>query len=304
MTQQKIISSDSIARTPKRRRDPSKVVHTLPNSCMVMLEGLARYKFLTYEQMKLLGAGKNLDNIRDRMKLIRASLPDAIGSVDFGVMPKIGKLPSLYYLTASGAELVAELLDLEIHQVKHPLGRNLIATRDYFHRVATVDFLICFELWAKAKGYTVLKTDAYFDKTGANRTGPMKLTAKNKIDIGHGDFIIPDAVCLYSDGELTRLCLAEIYNGHDTKRVVEQLRKHVLALSEGSPSIKYGLNRANTVACVFETEEAMQSVMERVRQEEYFAASRKNLLFGTMTGLKAHFSNAWSSQNMQKSAFI
>lgn len=274
----------------------------LKRSETLFLESLARYKFLTNPQIEEIGILKGAPNVR---AFTRTFLEKHAGIVDrlaLGVMAQAGKIPHLYYLTPKGAKFIEEALDIEPEKIKFPAPQSVVSFRDYAHRVSTVDFFIALRKWGESQGIEVLFTDAYFDKTGASR-GTEKLRAKTKIDLDDG-YIIADGATMIDTGERRHLCLLEVYNGMDTKRVHGQLLKHTTAIAEGSPSVKYNFDRSNFVAVVFDTEEAKNAVMRRLREDAHFKEFLRHFRFKTIADFKKSFYYDWSLFDGSKVNFI
>lgn len=274
----------------------------LTQSETALLENLAIYKFLTNPQIEALGVKKGAPNVRKFTKEFMEKFPKVIERVSMGVQAQAGRIPHLYYLTPKGAEFAAEMLNIDLADVKHPAPQAVASFRDYAHRVSTIDFFISLRNWAKSKGFEVLFTDSYFDKIGANR-GAEKLRAKTKVDFGEG-YIIPDGAGMIETNGIKHLFLLEVYNGMDTKRVIEQLEKHLVAISEGSPSIKYDFDRGNFVAVVFDSPEAKNAAMKRMSENPHFKEFKKYFRFKTIDDFKNSFYDGWELFDKSKVNFI
>ncbi len=268
------------------------------------LESLAKYKFLTNQQIEDLGIRKGAENVRSftRKFFNDPTYSNLTARLCPGVRPQGGKIPHLYYLTPQGAKFIEEHFGVDPGSIKFPAPQSIISFRDYDHRVSTIDFFIHLNKWAEEQGFEVLFTDAYFDKTGASR-GTEKLRAKTKIDLDEG-YIIADGATMIDTGERRHLCLLEVYNGMDTKRVHGQLLKHTTAIAEGSPSVKYNFDRSNFVAVVFDTEEAKTAVMRRIREDAHFKEFLRHFRFKTIADFKKSFYDDWSLFDGSKVNFI
>lgn len=266
-----------------------------PESQLKVLESLARFKFLTSVQLLDLGVRGNLTNTRNELRKLR-DLDKLIDRAEFGTVPPYGRLPDVYYLTKSGVRFLVDHLDYDEGGIKYPDRPTSMFQRDYFHRVATVDFFIAFRQWCDSKGYSVDVCDTYFDKIGANAgNSPLqKLEARTKIFFEDGDYLIPDGAVIFEARDREHFFLFEYYAGADTKRVIGQLEKHALAISEGAPSTKYGTDRGNFVVCAFESENAMNAVMKRMQENTVFTAFKKHFRFKSIDGVKTSFYDGWS----------
>ena len=256
---------------------------------------LSRYHYLTIEQMvalDLAGSEKAAWNIVTRNM---AGNKPYVGRVKYPPSPVEGKLHDMYYLTKQGAARVIELLNIEPDQVHYPKGKPP-KLQDYFHRRATIDFHIELDRLVESHNGEVNFFHTYFDKTGANRNQDpaSRLRALSKIPVGEY-FLIPDAnFFVTSPNNDEYLFTAEIYNGRDTKRVLQQLDKHRYLLDEGSISAHYKLGQTGwRVLSVFETTAAMNAVIKRfaanpdlMRYQDYFA-------FSTLDKLRVSFAHNW-----------
>ena len=97
-------------------------------------------------------------------------------------------------------------------------------------------------------------------------------------------------------------CL-EVYNGKDTKRVTEQVRKLVYATFEGVPSEKYGHNKANRILIIFQYDSYKQTAIERIKNDPYlmqFEGIAGFLLFNSTELSKKDFGSSWSDLEGKK----
>jgi hypothetical protein len=199
-----------------------------------------------------------------------------------------------------GANLLADTFQLDPEEVSYEKVKPPFL-QDYYHRVATIDFHIELDIFAKRMKCEVEFFHTYFDTEGANRGTPPanRLRRLTKVKVGKYH-IIPDAIFLLRDPEgKQHLFAVEIYNGFDTKRVVKQLQKHVQAQSEGAISDAYGLALPYRVLLVFDTEEAMQAALKRVKETPDFAEMGSYFAFKSMNGLKRDFAFGWRYLNGQ-----
>jgi hypothetical protein len=270
-----------------------KTVSFISPNRSAVLAGLASFKFCTAEQLRRLGCGESAETARKAANWIESAYPGTIGKVSPGLRPGSGTVPNLYFLTPKGAGLAADVLGIELEEVRRPIGRVDAAFNDYAHRVATVDCLIAYRAWVGKMGYRVDFADAYFDKAGANRGGSgARMKAKTRVEFPEG-YLIADGESMFDTGDRRHLFMLEMYNGHDTKRVVEQLEKHVRAIAAGSPSVKRGHGRGSFVAAVFETDAAKASSMARVAGTALFAPFRRHFLFASLDAVRDDWGACW-----------
>ncbi len=278
----------------------------LSESKLKILESLAKYKFLTTKQMLRLGIVKYRTNLVPLLKDLRERHRPLIAKISFAVHPKYGRLEDVYYLTKWGVKFLVENLDYEKENIRYPIGTSSLFFRDYFHRLFTIDFHIEYEKWANENDYEVLFFHTYFDKVGANRSKTKKrLEALTKIELNDGkDYIIADAISMFQTPKRKYLFSLEVYNGKDTKRIIKQLKKHIIALSEGKPSLQYNFKRGSKVIVLFELENTMKAVIERLNQDEDFEEFENYFLFKTVGKLKETFFNQWFNIKFKEITFF
>lgn len=255
-------------------------VITVPTSQIKVLRYLAIYRFLTANQLVTLGVAGRRDNVYKVLRpMVRGGRP-LIGKKDFGVAPKVGRLPSVYYLTRYGAQTLAEHDERPLKEIAFPKGVKLFH-RDYFHRLFTIDTHIRIRQEAEQSGDEILFFDTYFDKVGSNRYQSRygQLQAKTQVELEDGGgILIPDAVYSHQTREGKQyLTAVEICNGQDTKRIIKQVENHVKAIEQGLLSDKYGYEFANKVLFIFEFEKTKNKVEER---SQLIAPALVERLFG------------------------
>ncbi|MFZ6775018.1 replication-relaxation family protein [Undibacterium sp. SXout7W] len=273
----------------------------LSNSEVRVLETLTRYRFVNTNQMLDMGIYASTQNASRGLKRMRDVPHPLIKRVQFGITRQ-GKPSDLYYITPHGAEILADGHGLDVDSAKVPIMRKTLFFADIWHRVHTVDFAIAFDAWCSQNGAEVHDLAFYFDKTGSQR-GTEKLRAKTKVDLG-ADWIIPDGHFFFDYQGKPELVLLEVYEGADTKRAVEQLEKHILALNEGTPSLKFKIDRAHRVAVIFETSQAMLHVLRRLQDSPVFPRYKDYFIFSDMAGIKAGFGSNWLDVSGKERPFI
>jgi len=265
-------------------KEKSKIIpweNTITNIQSNILEGLAKYKFLTLSQILRLEVGttqykylhKQVASLRDRKKPLVKCNSYVILQSKKESQQRAGRVEDVYFLSNAGKKaLLNELGFPSDRPIKIPIGNNK-AYKDYLHRRWTVDFQIALNLWAKRNGIDLQFFDTYFDKVGNNRVA-KNLKAKTKIDLEEGDYFIPDGIfkLLYKKQEF--FFLFEMYNGKDTLRTMNQLHKHAIGLTRKFTHQKYGLDKskAYTTVFIFRHKSLQQSFIKRVvGEKEVFA---------------------------------
>ena len=84
----------------------------------------------------------------------------------------------------------------------------------------------------------------------------------------------------------------EIYNGQDTKRVMQQLQKHILSLQEGLPSIALNEKKGSKVLLLFDSVACMIAVKYRVCSDSNFLNFKNLFLFSDTKTININF-DSW-----------
>ena len=252
-------------------------------SQQLILEALAKCKFLTAGQMIDLGIKNDRGNLNRELKALRAWPKPPIANRNFGSHPSEGKLESVHYLTEIGECLLIDGLTLEAKDIRRPIGRSSMFFKDYNHRRNTIDIHVALLKEEQAGNGRIVFFDTYFDQEGNNRRD-ANARSKTKIDLADSSHLIADAVALWeSETGGTKLFAIEMYNGKDTGRVERQLHQHLVALSEGQlveqVSREYGHGKSYRILCVFEFLPQLQVAWQRIAAnpdyedaEAYFVA--------------------------------
>ena len=266
----------------------------MSESELKILEGLAKYKYLTTSQMHYLKILKNKEGLYQRLRQLRAGKKPLIKNNIFGVFAGKGRLEDFYFLTKYGVNFLIENTEFEEEEIKAPKGTSTLFARDYYHRLETINFYLYFINWINEhQDLEEVFLDYYFDKVGNNRK-TKNLRAKNKIDIEQtGGYIIPDIVVNFTHKNTPYLFFIEQHNGKDTKKLLKQLYYHLLALEEGAGAEKYKMKKNHRIAVIFEHKGILKATIERMQTIEEFKAFEKFFIFKTNEDLKQDFYNNW-----------
>ncbi len=255
-----------------------------------VLSALATFKFLTTEQLLHLQIMSDRANLNKQIAELRNRSKPLIGSITFGVHPKMGKLESVHYLTPHGVFLLQDYFG-EDYFIRFPKGNNGLFQQDYFHRINTINVHIAFKDWAIDNGADLLFFRTYFDKLSSGKEKGYR--AESAILIQGTEYLIADALCLLQTPTREELYAIEMYNGDDTHRVHGSLFAHLQALKNGQPSKQFGLNYGSRVLCVFEKENYKIQAMKRVMEDERFATAKSHFLFKSLEELSAESFFDW-----------
>jgi hypothetical protein len=263
-----------------------------------ILSSIAKYKYLTVNHFKALKIGSSDRLIRDNLKILRER--KLTEKMSFGTIPIKGRFQDLHFLTERGAKMLIESLDLEPEEVKHPSRASTFFKNDYLHRVSTIDLMISFNQWTEKNGYIVDLFDTYFDKVGSQRATETGVQSKTRFDLPNGKNISPDAVVKYEANGKNYLFCLEVYNGKDTKRVIDQIRKLTYATFEGIPSKKYDHNKTNRNLILFEFDDYKNYAIDRIKKDSYlsqFEGLEKVFFFSSIEAQKLDFGANWTDLN-------
>lgn len=270
-------------------------VQTLTDTASRALDALRLYRFLTIDQMVKLGVASRRKSINETLlDLLRRKHP-AVARVDHGVLPGKGRLPSLYFLTPDGAELIAAAFGIDAAEIQTP--RGVVSIRhDLMHRIHCVDCEIAARQWAERNGQRVSLCSSYFTYTGANRSkGKETRKAVTRVDVTDRPAVIPDVVLKLEDGSGTeRLFLLEMFNQYRTKRMADKLAEYRFALGEGAISRAFAYPAAPRILSIFEDEKALENTQKVLSANADFGAEFYPYFFlSTLDGILSDFREGW-----------
>lgn len=255
------------------------------------------YKFLTVPQMVRLGVNAHEQSVQRTLRRFKEKKRFSklfVNKKDFGFIAGRGNLHSVYYLTEHGAKVLAEYWRVDPSTIHYP-KREPDFGRDYFHRWFTVDVHISLRQWAVVADVEVKFVHTYFDYTGSNRSkGKNPLRNRTRIDLDSARFFVPDIIYLvaWPDGN-KELAAVEIHNTKDTKRFLEQMENHALAVQLGAVTEMYGLAINNRIRWVFLHRSTMIAAMKRIRKDGRFMALRQLVEFNTVENVRRDFTTGW-----------
>lgn len=270
-----------------------------------ILKALARFKYMTTEQIVLYLGLKHIGYCNTCIKDLKKSKKHPLmQSLEFGIMPKHGKLSRVHYLTQRGANLLIDELGYEEKDIKKPKGRSPSFRVEYFHRVSMVQFNVHFQMWCDSKGYKIDFFNYDFDSTGGNNSRDgKKLRSLNCIPLNDYE-IRPDGIGLFSDDTRPYLFLFEQHNGKDRNRAIEQMTRHAYCLAQGTASEMYGVDTASRIYYVFENETCRDSTIREFAQHDILKNFSDFFYFKTNEELNTDFYNGWLKANGQRQSFI
>ena len=162
----------------------------------------------------------------------------------------------MHCLTYSGAKFLQESLNYTPDKIYYPKGRNSFFSRDYFHRIATIDFTIRLQKWLANHDHRLTLFHSYFNKS------PTHNYRKAMTAVYDGKkWLEPDAIALLLINNKKYLIIFEQHNGKDTQRAINQMVNHAYALASGVYSDTFKVNKPAIIYYVFEFESCMSAAM-------------------------------------------
>lgn len=266
---------------------------------------LAKYKFLCSSQFTRLGLYKNKGDVTNLLKSMAEQKKPLIGVIKFPTDPTVGKLEYLYYLTKFGEKVLLEDLDYPQEKIKAIAKSKPISTKDYFHRKSTIDFHIALNQWLQSNNGEIRFLNYYFDKLGTIRNKNNKSVIEiNRFYLEGGKSFIPDISTKFKVNNESYIFLFEQHNGKDTKRLIEQLHIHLLAISQDVVSKKFKFNKSNRVAVICEEKCVKDAVIQRLQKTNDFKHFYNYFIFKTNDEIKEDFFNNWNLINGEQVSFI
>ena len=237
-----------------------------------ILQQLAHYKFLTVSQFVMLGVG-HTSKVREGTRQL-SELGLTKHAEYATVTRKKGQADRIHFLTRKGVKILMEELGYREEQIRYPRSVNSIFKSDYFHRISTINTRISYEKWARENGFEQSFFDTYFDKVGSQRnqeeTGALHSLTQIQFHDGH--YVQPDAIFSYVKPDIKqKLWMLEVWNGNNTKNVLDRLEELRTAIQEGIPSEKYGLQVPSRIINTFEYEGNMKAVLHGLSQKNEFS---------------------------------
>lgn len=276
----------------------------LKDSQIEAVEHIGTYKFNTSSQLVTLGLYKNRDDVTRNLKPLTEGKKPFLKVFKFATDPKKGKLEYFYTLTSHGVKFLINELGYDESEIKH--GSTTFFSKDYFHRKYMINIHIGLRLWLNDNNGEVNFLTYDFDKVGNNKSLEKSeyLKSLNRIDIEDEGYIIPDIIINFKVLDQNYLFLFEQHNGVDTKRILNQILKHCIALEEQAVSKRFNFEKSHRVAVIFEFENQKNSVIKRLQEIESFKIFNNHFIFKTNEELQNDFFNNWTLSNGENIGFI
>jgi hypothetical protein len=258
-----------------------------------ILDGLRVYRFLTVAQMEKLGIGKQKGQITHVLPDMVRSHKPSIGKIVPGTLPKLGRLPNVYYLTEHGAATIADANTLDHDKVKYP-KRVTMTSVHFWHRAHAIDCHIAVRKWAEKNNNRLDYYHDYFEYTGSNRSktaSPQR--SVNRVEYSGGS-IIPDAIFqLTDDANRSRFCALELYNQNRPQRTFEKMLEYCHAISEKALTQAFNYPHMPRILMVFDLDAALITHLARAREHASLKGFHKFFYFKVLQDMEANFLTGW-----------
>lgn len=226
---------------------------------VAILESLGRFQYLTTTQFMALEVTKNKRHLYAILQKLEGKKYSPIKKLNFGVLPNVGKLHSIYHLTPRGAEVLEQA---SLSWVRYPKS-SVMFTRDYFHRIGCVDVHIAFEQWANKTGGFLTRFETYYDRGRKSIKG--RATPRTTVR-WQDNQITPDGICLLTGSdEVERLCAIELHRGRDMLRLDKQLLQYAKAIEAAAIETAYDYKAAVRIILIFTDPPALKTCQKRMQ---------------------------------------
>ena len=264
-----------------------------------ILEALARFKFLTSQQLQLIFTLQSCSYINTAIRKINTWKTSLITSIDFGIAPWKGRLARVHFLTLPGVRFLTKELGYPESKILYPKNRNSFFQRDYFHRIASVNFNIKFQQWLANNGYGLHFFNLYFNKSKEyNYRRSITAVAIWK------QWIEPDWIGLFLAFNKRHLFIFELHNWKDTQRAIRQMVNHSFGLASGTFSDFYKIKKAAKIYYVFENESCKKAVMREFLNHSGLSKFQDYFLFKSKQELAVDFSTNWLTPKGEQVNFV
>lgn len=268
-----------------------------------LLEMLAKYRFLTVPHMMTLGIQKNDKALSSRviLPLIKMQKPLIQRNDDVRTNPSQGKLHYIYSLTDDGAKIVAEYLRCDIRDIVYPQKKPTFQ-HDYFHRCDYIRFYIAIERFfnQESSKFCIKEAYHYFDKKRVqtkinDKHYPSTSLVYETIENGKSQLnkIEADGIFITDNFQEQNIYIAEVHRTPNTKEILEQINKHIQAMSDGAVSKRFNIKKNGYLLSISTEKTTLDNLLQRVKVLPSIEAFRKFIFFSSLEKIEQDFANAW-----------
>jgi len=256
-----------------------------------ILESLGKFQYLTTSQFMALEVTKNKRHLYAVLQKLEGKKHSPVKKLNFGVLPTVGKLHSIYHLTPRGADILEQV---GVSGVRYPKS-SVMFTRDYFHRIGSVDVHIAFEQWANKTGGLINRFETYYDRGRKSIKG--RATPRTTVR-WQDNQITPDGVCLLTGfDDVQRLCAIELHRGRDMLRLDKQLIQYAKAIEAAAIETAYDYKAAVRIILIFTDPPALQTCQKRMQKLGFCNKIAARFFLKTSDELAENLIENWQDSN-------
>lgn len=241
-----------------------------------ILKALARYRYLTTNQIIAMGIAKDRGHLgtvlasllstkrRQRpgsTKLLSERLPKEIGEFDFGTSAATGRRPRIYWLAKRGASSL-EHIEPELAPVAYP-ARPVRFAPHYEHHVGCVDFHIALTGWAEKEQQTIEYFRPCFDWLPTR--GDKRPEPATRLHLAHKNIDADSLFLLRGSDDIRRAFVFEYARGAGTTRVLEKMQHIARGIVDYSLNKTLAFPQEDAVRTLFVFEHAQTAELVRSR---------------------------------------
>ncbi len=192
------------------------------------------------------------------------------------------RLSTLYALTPRGNELLLESELIETDAYVYKKGIQAYSPFQTIHRIQVIQLLAQLLQLERLEKLKVLDMIPYFQKKPSDILS-NKAQAGVEID---SEIIIPDALVRLELNGKIRVIAFELHRTTSTIRILEQLKKHTLAIEQKLFSQYFNETGFSFVCSIHENTSTLKNVIQRIRATEDFERFTKGFHFTSVEDLQ------------------
>ena len=269
------------------------MIDLLNNKQISILCALAKYQFLTYEQLMTLGVDQHKSNLSSQLNILLK-----------GKKPLVRKIPhspnqsAVFYLDRSAQNLLTKELKLNEQNIQIP--RSIIKTENQNrkHRSFLVDIHIALDQSVAKQNLESVFCHKDTDKTRKNNID-NSFNSSTAIQFSKGS-VIADMIFMLQTSYQKELYLLELENGIDAAKSISKCYNHATLLFEGSVHHKFNFDSAYRSLWVFENAKTMLNTQQSLSKNDYYEHIHEYFLFNTYHQVIDSFFKGWINMSGQE----
>ncbi len=260
------------------------------NTQSEILYYIGYFGYLTVFQLRKLIRNKELGYLRN---LLAQMSGEYIKSFQVHLPTKVREA-NTYYLTPRGKDVLFSN-EKTLGKIRSPLSGAVTLTKDVLHRRAFTDVFISLYMHLNGTDVNLDTFLTYYDKVG-NRKKDNNLQSVIAIPLNQGHYI-PDGIMITEQDGNNKLYVIEMYcdDSRNSGRVLRSLAQNVKAISTGAVGKKFGLQCDPAILCVFDDSRLMQSIINKLKDNEQFQPVSSLFFFASLDDVKMNCSQAWQT---------